>query len=101
MKNIAFIMITAILCTGCAKDIHRNTKTASVKKTKTSGSLLFGAYTWGDSISTKGKIEISDVQVKPIDINKKTLDTTKYEVKSIMGGAVKWTSKKKNKTVNQ
>lgn len=66
-------------------------------QTQVSGTLLWGLYTWGnwkkDRTNEEYKPKLESFEYIPVD-------TTRYDVKSILGGAVQWTRRKKKSADN-
>ena len=62
--------------------------------TKFNGSLLWGLYTWGNWKEEPEKKLIPEISIKH-SAEWFPVDTTQYELRSILGGAVQWTERKK------
>ena len=74
------------------------TNNEAPQEAKLSGTLFWGLFTWGDynKVEVRERVDNESIKVdKPISVS---IDTTRYEVKSILGGAVQWSERKSEPT---
>lgn len=93
MKKV--ILIIAVLTTSFAVKAQATDKEPTTKN-KTEYSYLWGLFKSKDY--PKGKSAAFEVE-KPefsTSLSESAIDSTKYEQKSILWGAIQWTEKKKN-----
>jgi hypothetical protein len=95
MKKTIFTLLV-ILISICS-NAQENQKTTTKKKHY---SVLWGTIKSKD-YPKKVKTGTNNLVVKSKMADLKKTDTTKYEEKSILGGAVKWTKKKPKSTIKQ
>ncbi len=95
MKKInGFILFTILFAVGVGNPLLAQDKSPNDStESRTYGSLLWGLYTWGDDERAKSdEVENNGLAVEADE--EPSFDTTRYELKSILGGAVQWTERK-------
>jgi hypothetical protein len=93
MKKV--ILIIVVLLTSIAVKAQTTDKEPTTKN-KTEYSLLWGLFKSKDY--PKGKAAVFEVEIPEFStsLSESAIDSTKYEQKSILWGAIQWTEKKKN-----
>lgn len=90
MKKI--ILILAITLSSIVS-VAQTKKDTIAKKSSIEYSYLWGLFKSDNYVGRKNKVsKIERIKVKSVKISK--IDTTKYEEKSMLWGALKWTEKK-------
>lgn len=99
---LLFVLVGLSLGVQAQSNKHKTEPVTSqkAKKYKNSGKLFWGLYRWGSEKNKKTRTKDFDFAFdtagfKTAKRHQTKLDTAKYERRSILGGAIQWTRRKK------